>query len=167
MRERVLTILGVIAVVGVVAYPLAHRISTSAASATLPPVSATPSTAPRSTATPPPPTIAPTPTPVVEGDSAWTVTADVHRGANGQAYTYTCPPNGTIGRVWGSFEYTDDSSVCTAAVHAGVITVEDGGTVDIVILDGAEAYQGSFQYGVRSLDWEAFPGSFAVMAAAR
>lgn len=47
----------------------------------------------------------------------------------GSTFTLTCEPNGTPGEVWGTGPYADDSSLCTAAVHAGRITVKGGGTV--------------------------------------
>lgn len=47
----------------------------------------------------------------------------------GSTFTLTCEPDGTPGEVWGTGPYADDSSLCTAAVHAGRITVQQGGTV--------------------------------------
>ena len=167
MRERVLTILGVIAVVGVVVYPLAHRISTSQASATAPPASvdlATSSQTASPSATVPPPA---TPTAVVAAAGPWDATAEEHRGAEGVFFTYECPAGGTPGDLWGVFRYTDHSSVCTAAVHMGIITFDDGGTIDISVLVGADRYEGVNQHGVQSRSYPAWPGSFTVVAPAR
>ena len=43
----------------------------------------------------------------------------------------SCPPGGRGGSVWGTDVYTSDSSVCEAAVHAGVIRRADGGVVSL------------------------------------
>lgn len=91
----------------------------------------------------------------------WNTQANQLRGQNGQRYAYDCPAGGTLsGRLWGTGVYTDDSSVCTAAVHAGLITPEQGGRVIIEIRPGAASYQGSSRYGVTSRDYGAFAGSF-------
>jgi len=38
-----------------------------------------------------------------------------------------CESGGALGSVWGSGPYTADSSVCSAATHAGVIGIDGGG----------------------------------------
>jgi hypothetical protein len=62
--------------------------------------------------------------------------------------------------VWGDGIYTDDSSVCTAAVHAGLITVAEGGRVVIEISAGLDAYEGATANGVTTLPYASWPGSF-------
>ncbi len=58
----------------------------------------------------------------------WTTNAVSWRGNNGQQFTFDCPPNGTISSsLWGTDTYTDDSSICTAAVHASLISTSSGG----------------------------------------
>src|SRR5260221_202315 len=64
-------------------------------------------------------------TPAPEG-SDWVATAQSLRGKTGSRFVYVCPANGSRGRVWGTDVYTDDSSVCTAAVHKGLITTATG-----------------------------------------
>jgi hypothetical protein len=59
--------------------------------------------------------------------------------------------------------YTDDSSVCTAAVHAGAITVEDGGEVTIEITAGEDSYEGTEQNGIESFDYGPWGGSFSIV----
>lgn len=91
----------------------------------------------------------------------WGTQADNLRGRNGQQFTFACPGNGTIsGRIWGTEVYTDDSSVCTAAVHAGLITAQSGGTVTIEIRAGAASYAGSTRNGVTSKGYGNWHGSF-------
>ena len=75
-----------------------------------------------------------------------------------------CPPDGTFGEVWGTDTYTDDSSVCTAGVHRGVITRERGGRVTIIIRPALESYQGSVRHGVVSLSFGPWDGSYVVVS---
>ena len=63
------------------------------------------------------------------------------------------------GAVWGSDAYTIDSSVCAAAVHAGLIG-DDGGEVGVSIEPGRPAYRGSTRNGVQSYDHGAYRKSF-------
>ncbi|HQK89501.1 MAG TPA: hypothetical protein PLU25_17900, partial [Acidobacteriota bacterium] len=45
----------------------------------------------------------------VQGD--WTTSATRLRGKNGQRFTFVFPAGGTLGSVWGTDLYTDDSSI--------------------------------------------------------
>jgi hypothetical protein len=59
------------------------------------------------------------------------------------------------GRVWGTGTYTDDSSLCNAARHAGVI----GGRGGWIVARGARGlrrYHGSSRNGVNSANWRAW-----------
>jgi hypothetical protein len=94
---------------------------------------------------------------------SWDAQAAEHRGQNGEIFSYECPPDGLFGTIWGSFIYTDDSSVCTAAVHAGAISREVGGTVRIVIRPGLPAYAGTIRNGVRSESYGRWDGSFSIV----
>lgn len=104
----------------------------------------------------------PQPLPGVQyGGSGYGAQADIYRGRNGERFSYTVAPGlSPSGRIWGTDVYTDDSSVCSAAVHAGLITVEKGGTVIIEIRPGAPSYKGSIRNGIESKDWGQTPGSF-------
>ncbi|MEM1042536.1 MAG: LCCL domain-containing protein [Bacteroidota bacterium] len=93
------------------------------------------------------------------GELSWTENAVSLRGNNGARYRFDCPANGTLRTVWGTDLYTDDSSICTAAVHAGEIT-QAGGSVVIEIRPGAESYTGSERNGVTSSNWGQWSGSF-------
>lgn len=91
----------------------------------------------------------------------WAMQADGWRGQNGQRYTLQCPAGGTISsRLWGTDIYTDDSSICTAAVHAGLITTSSGGTVTIEIRPAQQSYAASTRNGVASRDYGYWNGSF-------
>lgn len=94
----------------------------------------------------------------------WSASPGDHRGQNGQRFTYTCPANGYVGgRAYGTDVYTDDSSICTCAVHAGLITHASGGMVTIEIRPGADAYMGTSRNGVASVNWGTWPGSFVIV----
>ena len=91
----------------------------------------------------------------------WREKATSHRGSNGTSFTHVCPPNGTLASVWGTDVYTDDSSICSAAVHVGQITLAQGGSVTVFVHPGRPAYAGSARSGVTSMSFGSFPGSFA------
>ena len=94
----------------------------------------------------------------------WSTQADALRGRNGERFTFVCPANGTASsRLWGSGVYTDDSSICTAAVHAGVINVVSGGTVTIEIRPGAASYRATYSNGVNSMSYGSWSGSFVIV----
>lgn len=66
----------------------------------------------------------------------------------------------TDGTVWGSGVYTDDSSLATAAVHAGLLQPGETGIVTVEILPGLGAYSGESRNGVSSRDYGPWQGSF-------
>lgn len=116
--------------------------------------------APAPGAEPPP---KPDDTPAVA--ATWSLTPDAYRGQNGTRLVFECPPNPgreEAGAVWGTGVYSDDSSLCVAAVHAGVLTFEDGGRVAVTIAPGAASYEASSQHGVDAMEWGAWDGSFTV-----
>uniref|UniRef100_A0A8C6W0V3 Cysteine-rich secretory protein LCCL domain containing 1b n=1 Tax=Nothobranchius furzeri TaxID=105023 RepID=A0A8C6W0V3_NOTFU len=53
-------------------------------------------------------------------------------------------------RVFGTNYYSDKSSICKAAIHAGVIQNESGGYLDVMPVDKRQQYSGSHQNGVSS-----------------
>lgn len=91
----------------------------------------------------------------------WNTNATSLRGQIGKRVTYTCPGSGNYGSVWGTDTYTDDSSICTAAVHAGRINAQTGGTVTIEIGSGQSSYAGSTRYGVTTRGYGAWHGSYS------
>jgi hypothetical protein len=79
----------------------------------------------------------------------------------GKQYTYSCQANGTQdSALWGTDVYTWDSRICQAAVHSGLITFANGGTVTIEIVAGQNSYTGSTRNGVTSASWGSYDGSF-------
>lgn len=88
-------------------------------------------------------------------------TAQSLRGS-GQSVTCSCTQaQAGNGNVWGTGPYTDDSSVCRAAVHAGVIPAS-GGPIQFEIVGGHSAYAGSTSNGVTTISYGAWPGAVVV-----
>jgi len=95
--------------------------------------------------------------------TAWATTAGDYQ--EGTTFDFTCPPGGSVEwAIWGGTDgiYTEDSSICVAAVHAGLITAEEGGTVQAERTAGQETYGDGFEAnGVTSLPWTVpWSGSF-------
>jgi hypothetical protein len=90
----------------------------------------------------------------------WFDTAVQYRGRNGERITFVCPADGSPTAIYGTDTYTDDSSICVAAVHAGLITFEAGGPVTIEIRPGQDSYAASTRNGVTSSTWGTWSGSF-------
>jgi hypothetical protein len=99
------------------------------------------------------------------GGSGWSANATAFRGQNGARFDFSCPSYGTAGPLYGTDVYTDDSSVCTAAVHTGGITLAGGGSVTIEIRPGQSSYKGSTRNGITSDSWGSWSGSFVVVDA--
>lgn len=90
----------------------------------------------------------------------WSTSAVALRNQAGAQVAVTCPAGGSAGAVWGTDIYSDDSSICTAAVHAGRMTFASGGTVTIQITGARTGFQPSTRNGVTSGSWGEWPGSF-------
>jgi hypothetical protein len=65
--------------------------------------------------------------------------------------------------VWGSDIYTDDSNICRAARHAGVIP-QGGGTVRVTPRGAQQSYVGAARNGIASQNYGAYEHSFSVAA---
>ena len=77
----------------------------------------------------------------------------------------TCPAgcNDTSGGIWGTEIYTDDSSICVAAIHMGLID-ETGGDVMVTYAKGQEAYISTEANGILSMEYGSWGASFMVSA---
>jgi len=104
-------------------------------------------------APPPPANAAATPT-------TWQANATSLHGKEGETITLACPPGGEPHSVWGSDIYTSDSSICTAAVHSGLITFQQGGAVTFEVRPGRSIYGTSERNGVTSSAYGKWPQSF-------
>ena len=70
-----------------------------------------------------------------------------------------------IGDVYGTDQYTGDSSVSVAVVHAGVLKRGQTGKVILKIVPGAKAYKSSTRNGVRSYHWSEFKFGYTLAKA--
>jgi hypothetical protein len=86
-----------------------------------------------------------------------------HRGDVGKSFLFEVT-GANAGPVWGTEVYTDDSSLATAAVHAGVLAVGQKGVVKVTILPGQADYTSSTSNGVTSGSWGSWVGSYRVEA---
>ncbi|MEW2357560.1 protein kinase [Spirillospora sp. NPDC029432] len=101
--------------------------------------------------------------PVFLGPADWSATAATFRGRDHERFTFVFPPRGKAhgaGKVWGDGVYTDDSSIGLAAVHAGLITLRDGGPVTFEIRPGQGGYGSARRNGVKTSKWGHWSGSF-------
>lgn len=92
----------------------------------------------------------------------WTAEASEFAGKNNEQLRFRCPADGTADAVWGTDIYTDDSSICTAAVHVGRITLAAGGEVTIEIRPGQASYPPSARNGISSYPYGEWDRSFIV-----
>ncbi|CAK8684613.1 unnamed protein product [Clavelina lepadiformis] len=68
------------------------------------------------------------------------------------SFEVNCPAycSNSVGNVWGDVIYTDDSSICRAAIHDGIITESTGGKVRFFFTDGQNSYRGVLRNSVQS-----------------
>uniref|UniRef100_A0A8C9WA08 Cysteine rich secretory protein LCCL domain containing 1 n=1 Tax=Scleropages formosus TaxID=113540 RepID=A0A8C9WA08_SCLFO len=72
--------------------------------------------------------------------------------------------NPHLARVIGTQIYSDKSSICRAAVHAGVIQNDSGGYIDVMPVDRRRQYFASYQNGIFSERLQNPPGGKAFRA---
>jgi hypothetical protein len=81
----------------------------------------------------------------------WNTSAEQWCRNIGQTFQFSCPAGGAISPVFGSSQYSCKSSICTAAVHAGLISAADGGLVVArMIGSNGKKEGGVFRNGVGS-----------------
>lgn len=79
----------------------------------------------------------------------------------GEQITLTFPKGGSAkGRVWGTDLYAERSSIGMAAVHSGLITFEDGGSVTVQRVERTKPFLGSLRHGIESLPLSKKSGAF-------
>jgi hypothetical protein len=68
--------------------------------------------------------------------------------------TLRCPPNGgVLVSVIGSVVYRSDSGICLAGVHAGIITLAEGGLVTVTFQPRRQTLAATTENGVESNSW--------------
>ncbi|HEX8298735.1 MAG TPA: LCCL domain-containing protein, partial [Rubricoccaceae bacterium] len=87
--------------------------------------------------------------------ASWETEATQFRDRVGARVAFDCPAGGSENTIWGTDVYSDDSSVCTAGVHMGLITFARGGRVVVQIQPGQSSYSGTTRNGVQSASYEA------------
>src|SRR5262245_20378445 len=65
----------------------------------------------------------------------------------GQSFDFTVKA-ALGGSVWGTDIYTDDSSLATVVIHAGLLRDGQQGVIRVTMLAGQSSYQGSARNGV-------------------
>jgi archaellum component FlaC len=68
----------------------------------------------------------------------------------------------TDGAIWGSDVYTSDSSLATAAVHAGKVRPGERKVVRVTIVPALSSFQGSTRNGVTSGSYGPYPGAYRI-----
>lgn len=98
-------------------------------------------------------------------DGDWYTTPRQLQAPVGGRVRFGCSPGGQGGTVWGTDVYTDDSSICEAAVHAGMITRGEGGEVRFEVLGSQPSFSGTERNGVTTMRYPSWPGSFRFLPA--
>jgi hypothetical protein len=79
----------------------------------------------------------------------------------GKSFHFTVTGN-TDGSIYGSDLYTTDSTLATAAVHAGLLRNGETGVLKVTIEPGAASYASTTRNGVTSYDWGQYHASYKV-----
>lgn len=87
-----------------------------------------------------------------------------YRGRTGEAF-YFKVTGSTSGSIYGADVYSDDSSLATAAVHAGVLRAGRTGVVRVTILGPQNSFAAATRQGVTSYAYGPYGGSYRVTAA--
>jgi hypothetical protein len=78
------------------------------------------------------------------------MSAVAFRGRDGERFAIECGAEAKAAQVWGTDIYTDDSGICTAALHAGKRAPHEAKTVFIEMRAGQATYEGSYRNGLTS-----------------
>jgi hypothetical protein len=95
--------------------------------------------------------------------SGWSATGLGLAGTAGTRFNFWCPPNGRAHPVVGDGIYSAESSVCSAAVHAGSLTLGAGGNAIVELAPGRDSYSSATRNGITSLTGGRSPASFLVI----
>ncbi|KAK1164021.1 hypothetical protein AOXY_G16003 [Acipenser oxyrinchus oxyrinchus] len=92
--------------------------------------------------------------------------SDTARKFKEQSFTLQCPAGCATDyySVWGSDIYTEDSSICAAAIHGGTIP-HSGGSVTLEKKAGQGSYTGTTRNGVTSRRYNWYPTSYVFVSA--
>jgi len=90
------------------------------------------------------------------------LSAGGYRSQLGRVLTFICPSNlNTSREIWGTDIYQYESPICTAAVHAGVLTPGTSGPVTILMGPGAKSFEGRERNDVKSSSYGPADSSYS------
>ncbi|ANV87598.1 LCCL domain-containing protein [Picosynechococcus sp. PCC 7117] len=84
------------------------------------------------------------------------------RSQIGQTLSVICPAGQPTEKIWGTDIYSDGSSICTAAVHAGLVEPTTGGNVTVKVLGSQTDFVGTERNGITTSSYGPWGGSFEV-----
>ncbi len=70
----------------------------------------------------------------------------------------------TEGQVWGTDTYTRDSALSAAAVHCGLLKVDEIAVLRVTVVPALESYPGTTRNGVTTSDYGNFPDAWTLSA---
>ena len=68
------------------------------------------------------------------------------------------------GPLWGTDVYTGDSALGVAAVHVGLVKIEEVAVIKAIVVAPLSQYQGSARHGVTSHDFGRFGTAYRLAA---
>ncbi len=68
------------------------------------------------------------------------------------------------GQLWGTDIYTGDSNLAVAAVHAGLVKLDQSAIVKVTVVAPLSQYQGSVRHGVTSHDFGRYGTAYRLSA---
>ena len=71
----------------------------------------------------------------------------------GNTYACMCPSSSPAATIYGTAVYSDDSNICVAAVHAGVLREGVNGQVVLQVVSSPPVFRGKTQSGIKSEAW--------------
>jgi len=77
---------------------------------------------------------------------------DISKAPVGKKFVVLCPAkcSNQKGNIWGTDVYTDNSSICRAAIHYGILS-DKGGEVSFLIDGAMSSYKKTKKFGIESL----------------
>ncbi len=98
-----------------------------------------------------------------EADSANVVAAPVnlvqYQNEIGKTYTFRVTGN-PGGSVWGTDVYTTDTTLATAAIHAGLLTPGQTASIKVSIVPSPQVFIGTTRNGITSAGYSQYPAAF-------
>jgi hypothetical protein len=100
---------------------------------------------------------------IITPEDPWAASLDSLDIEPGESFAMELPPGGSGYSIWGTYVYSGDSSIGTAAVHAGLLTYEEGGFVIVEVMEGRDYYLGSVMNTVESGSYQRWGRSYTFL----